>query len=377
MLARFAAAAPAPERTHTLAQLRALLAGALQVGGGRYLTAYQWVRALRRQRLPAPRHAQPDSVQLLTVHGAKGLEADCVLLLGTDAGADSNRSGPGVLIDWPGDAPVPARLAFVANDRQPPPSLQALAAQEDAAQAREELNALYVAMTRARQRLVASGVVPHRVPASSWWQRLEPVATPLPAPDAPAAATAPSSGFDMLEVPIAGIQQALAAIQSEATDEPERSAPTDASRIGEAMHWLLEHAGDTPDGWRAERATQAQRRFALAPEQARHAAAMARRIVTGEAAWAWSASEVLEAFDEVELVHQGQRLRIDRLVRRRAGAHGPEAWWVLDYKSAAHPERNEALQAQLARYRAAVERLHPGQAVRVAFLSGEGRVVDA
>jgi ATP-dependent helicase/nuclease subunit A len=51
------------------------------VGGGRYLTAYQWVRALRRQRLPAPRHAQPDSVQLLTVHGAKGLEADCVLLL--------------------------------------------------------------------------------------------------------------------------------------------------------------------------------------------------------------------------------------------------------------------------------------------------------
>jgi ATP-dependent helicase/nuclease subunit A len=62
---------------------------------------------------------------------------------------------------------VPARLAFVANDRQPPPSLQALAAQEDAAQAREELNALYVAMTRARQRLVASGVVPHRAPASA------------------------------------------------------------------------------------------------------------------------------------------------------------------------------------------------------------------
>jgi ATP-dependent helicase/nuclease subunit A len=103
------------------------------------------------------------------------------------------------------------------------------------------------------------------------------------------------------------------------------------------MHWLLEHAGDTPDGWRAERAAQAQRRFALAPEQARHAAAMARRIVTGEAAWAWSASEVLEAFDEVELVHQGQRLRIDRLVRRRAGAHGPEAWWVLDYKAPRTP----------------------------------------
>ena len=84
---------------------------------------------------------------------------------------------------------------------------------------------------------------------------------------------------------------------------------------------------------------------------------------------------MLEAFDEVELVHQGQRLRIDRLVRRRAGAHGPEAWWVLDYKSAAQPERDPALQAQLAGYRAAIERLHPGQVVRVAFLSGEGTVV--
>ena len=43
--------------------------------------------------------------------------------------------------------------------------------------------------------------------------------------------------------------------------------------------------------------------------------------------------------------------------------------------AAAHPERDEALQAQLAGYRAAIERLHPGQVVRVAFLSGEGRVV--
>ena len=102
---------------------------------------------------------------------------------------------------------------------------------------------------------------------------------------------------------------------------------------------------------------------------------MARRILTGEAAWAWDAGEVIEAFDEVELVHQGQRRRIDRLVRRRAGPHGPEAWWVLDYKSAAHPERDAALVDQLAGYRAAVERLHPGQAVRVAFLSGEWRVV--
>ncbi len=376
VLARFAAAAPPAERGHVLAQLRALLAAALAVQGGRFLTAYQWLRALRRQNLPVPRHAAPEAVQLLTVHGAKGLEADEVLLLDSASG-QRTRAEPAVLMHWPGQASAPQQFVFLANGSQPAPGEQGLAATEAAAQAREELNALYVAMTRARRRLVLSGFEPHQLPASSWWQRIDPVATALPAPAAPAASAAVSStDFYLSELPPAPVHQAPAAIKSEVSGNLEGADSTDTSRIGQAMHWLLEHAGDTPAGWRAERLAQAQRRFALAPDQATRADTLARRIFTGDAAWAWSASEVLEAFDEVELVHQGQRLRIDRLVRRRAGVHGPEAWWVLDYKSAAQPERDEALQAQLAGYRAAIERLHPGQAVRVAFLSGEGRVLE-
>ena len=382
VLARFAAAAPAPERAHQPAQLRALLAGALQLRGGRFLTAYQWLRALRREHLPAPRHAAPEAVQLLTVHGAKGLEADCVLLLGTAADGNGRKGAPGVLIDWPGDAARPQRIAFLANENAPPPSLADLAAQEDGAQAREELNALYVAMTRARRQLVISGVVPHKPPAFSWWPRIEPVAVALPAPLVPAVPAAPATApgqpaqpFFMLELPHVRVDQARAAIKHIVINEPDERPASDAARIGEAMHWLLEHAGDGPAGWRPERVAQIERRHSLSPAQAAQAHALAQRIFTGEAAWAWDGGEVLEAFDEVELIHQGQRLRIDRLVRRRAGTHGPEAWWVLDYKSAAQPERDEALALQLTRYRAAIERLHPGQAVRVAFLSGEGRVV--
>jgi ATP-dependent helicase/nuclease subunit A len=392
-LARFAAAAPAPARAHTLAQLRALLAGALQVGGGRYLTAYQWVRALRRQHLPAPRHARPDGVQLLTVHGAKGLEADCVLLLGSDAGNPHRQGDPGVLIDWPGVASHPQRLAFIAAVGSPPPSLSDLADSEAAASAREELNALYVAMTRARQRLVISGIVPHREPATSWWQRIEPVATPLSAPVAADASSAPSTEFVMPEMPPhplsprgegqgegtapAQTRHSIQGPHPHPNPPPQagEGVPSTASRIGEAMHWLLEHAADTPNGWRAERIAQTLRRFNVTTEQAAHADALARRIYTGEAAWVWSASEVIEAFDEVELTHQGQRLRIDRLLRRRASAAEPETWWALDYKSAAHPEQDPELQAQLTRYRAAIQHLHPGQAVRAAFLSGEGKVV--
>lgn len=373
VLARFAAAAPVPERAHVLAQLRALLAAALQVQGGRFVTAYQWLRALRRRSPDAPRSAAPAAVQLLTVHGAKGLEADEVLLLDA-ASARKPKSEPAVLMDWPGSASAPERLVFLASSTHPPPGVADLATTERAADEREELHVLYVAMTRARQRLVLSSFVPHQKPASSWWQRVQPLADALDAPAESPSATAPASAsapFDLLELPPALDWTARAAIETEATEAPEKD---EAARIGQAMHWLLEHA-ESSAGWRPERAAQAARRWALGPDQTQRAEALARRILTGEAAWAWGVDEVLEAFNEVELVHQGQRLRIDRLLRRRAGPHGPEAWWVLDYKSAAHPERDEALQEQLARYRAAVARLYPGQAVRVAFLSGEGRVM--
>ena len=373
-LARFAAAAPPPERAATLADLRALLAAALQVQGGRFLTAYQWLRALRRQSLAAPRPAVQNAVRLLTVHGAKGLEADRVLLLHSAAAPEGRANGPAVLIDWPGQARVPTRLAFLTSDKAAPPSLHDLAQQEADARAREELNALYVAMTRARHRLVLSGVTPYRQPASSWWQRLAPLAEPSPPAPVPlAAAGEHATTFFMLNLPSALAGSAQAAPES-IVIEADLAAPTDASRLGEAMHWLLEHAADTPTGWHAERVAQAVRRFAVTNAQAARAEQLARAIHTGEAAWAWRADEVLEAFDEVELTHQGQRLRIDRLVRRRAGPHGGEAWWVLDYKSATRPEDDPLLQAQLAQYRAAVARLYPGADVQAAFLSADGRV---
>ena len=371
VLARFAAAAPAPERAQVLAQLRALLAAALRVQGGRFLTAYQWLRALRRQRLPAPRPSAPQAVQLLTVHGAKGLEADEVLLLDA-ASAAPRGGGPTTLIDWPGEQPAPTRLVFLASEGAPPPGVADLAAQEAAAQAREELNALYVAMTRARGRLVLSGVTPYSQPASSWWQRIEALAEPLPVPQDAVAPAGDEDSFAMLELPPALVHQAQEAIESEVA----KAEPTDTSRVGEAMHWLLEHAADTPQGWLPERVAQARRRFGADADQAARAETLARRILTGDAAWAWAGGEVLEAFNEIELTHQGQRLRIDRLVRRRAGAHGDEAWWVLDYKSAARPERDSLLVEQLGRYREAVSLIHPGQTVVAAFLSADGRVVS-
>ena len=145
------------------------------------------------------------------------------------------------------------------------------------------------------------------------------------------------------------------------------------------MHWLIEQVGEhagQPAPWSAAQRAQAARRFALDAAQLAQAEHIASRILHGQAAWAWRASEVLQAFNEVELIHAGQRLRIDRLVRRRAGAHGPESWWILDHKSATRPERAPHLRAQLAAYRAAVQAIHPTDPVHAAFLSADGRVVE-
>ncbi|MGH8832042.1 MAG: UvrD-helicase domain-containing protein, partial [Polaromonas sp.] len=84
VLARFGAAAPAAQRQAVLANLRALLGVALERDGGRYATPYGFVRALKAGGTLAPATVSSEAVRLLTIHGAKGLEAEAVLLLDTD-----------------------------------------------------------------------------------------------------------------------------------------------------------------------------------------------------------------------------------------------------------------------------------------------------
>jgi len=374
VLARFAAAAPATQRAVVQANLRALLSAALQHGGGRYLTPYAFVRAMKKGGVRAPGRVDAEAIRLLTVHGAKGLEADCVLLLDTDTRPQKAET-MGVLVDWPGEQAEPARFVFLASESTPPPSaVDALAAEQQARQ-REELNMLYVAMTRAKHCLAISSVQPATPAPGSWWNRLAPLmeeVESVPAADATEETT--HDQFTLAELP------PYHATPVEA--EPETAPSTPASRQGEAMHQLLEQAGVAgpplsdlrTHGWPAARMARLAQDFDIPPDAARQAAATAQRILAGEGAWAWDAAAVALAVNEAPLMYQGQSLRLDRLVRLHAPREGAR-WWVLDYKSAAQPERQPQLIAQLQRYRAAVQAQVPGEAVGAAFLSGEGRLV--
>lgn len=367
VLARFARRAPAPLRAGVLANLQALLGAALQVAGGRYLTPYAFVRALKAGGIRGPAVAAEGVVRLLTVHGAKGLEAPLVLMLDTD-NAPSRPETMGALCEWPGEAPAPWRFAFIASETRPPACSAEALAVEQAARAREELNALYVAMTRAETRLVISSVVPSTAPAvPTWWQRLLPCATPLPAPPAADAFAAQASGVFTLRT----VRGSTAPVTMEWL-RPVAPDGSDASRLGEAMHRLLE-TWEPGAAFGPAQLREVERLYALDAESARRAAAMARNILRGDGAWAWDPAQVDWQGNEVELHVGGELLRLDRLVRRRDTGE----WWVLDYKSAPAPERQPQLVAQMRRYRDAVAGAHGGAPVRCAFLTAEGRLVDA
>ena len=399
VLARFAAAAPDALRKNVLANLQALLSAALQIDGGRYATPYALVRALKAGGVKAPDRADAQAVRLLTVHGAKGLEAELVLLLDTDA-PGPNAPTMGVLVDWPGQAVAPQSFMFLASETRAPASAEQALRIEGQARQREELNALYVAITRVRQRLVLSSVQPHRANEASWWQRLQagceatlqeaqPALMGLESPTLNA--VEPDAGqwppqaitpFLLPVLPPAQFAQKNTSIAPAANESPQ-------SRMGQAMHRLLEWA---PLG--ARRSSEAQVRqiahtFALDAQQASQAAAMAERILNGEGAWAWDATQLDWYGNEVVLTVGGSTRRIDRLVRRKPlrtegrghgegegrGRDGGE-WWVLDYKSAAHALDQAALVEQLTCYREAVQSVYPGQTVKAAFLSANGTLEE-
>ncbi|MFZ4478668.1 MAG: UvrD-helicase domain-containing protein [Rhodoferax sp.] len=367
VLARFAAIAPVHQRETVLANLRALLTVSLQVGGGRYATPYAFVRALKAGGVLAPAAVNRQALRLLTIHGAKGLEADTVMLLDTDA-SEHKAETMGVLVDWPGEAAWPAKFVFLASESLPPACAVPVLDAERLERQREELNALYVALTRARRVLVVSCVEPYRASGRSWWQRLAGTEMlddlALDATSA-AVAAAPVPGqkqFYLRTLPAAPLTSRPAVVGEDAD-------PVNA-RIGKAMHRLLEW-GELSNANLAA----AAREFGLNPQQGTIAAGMAARILQGAAAWAWDAAVLAWSGNETGLMYQGEFRRIDRLVQRRDGAHAGE-WWVLDYKSEQSPQHRAELVAQLHGYRLAVQAIYPEQRVRAAFLTAQGGLIE-
>ncbi len=117
-------------------------------------------------------------VRVMTVHSAKGLEAKVVIIADIGAAPSSRANEPFL------DIPLKSRtagagLAFATvwssrkGDDAPPAA--AARSQRDAGQRAEFLRLLYVAMTRAEDRLIVCGIRPAngKLPAGSWYGLIE------------------------------------------------------------------------------------------------------------------------------------------------------------------------------------------------------------
>ena len=82
------------------------------------------------------------------------------------------RSAAGPLVDWPPRPPALVHFSFVGRRAEAGEARAALLAAEAAAAEREELNLLYVAITRARQVFIASGSQSTRAPETTPCVRL-------------------------------------------------------------------------------------------------------------------------------------------------------------------------------------------------------------
>ncbi|HWH73888.1 MAG TPA: UvrD-helicase domain-containing protein [Methylibium sp.] len=364
--ARMLAAVPAPQRGLARATLAAVLAQALDLDGGRYATPYRFVRALKRRPLALPPGAAPGAVRLLTIHGAKGLEAEAVFLV--DGLPEAPRAGSAtLLIDWPADAAAPRRCAFVASESRCPPSLRELLEEERSERAREELNGLYVAMTRAKSRWVVSATEPNRPdPEPGPWRRAAeagiPEADDTPVPAAARAADTAAPGLSVADLPPLPPSPVVAAPAGADDDE--------AARLGRAVHRVLEWLPPPPR--RAAASAAAAVAFGLGAARGGEVARIVEAVLGHPASreffdphrYDWAANELAIAW-------RGETLRIDRLVRRR-GADGREEWWVLDHKLQHAPQALPENRAQLARYREAVRAMLPQARVLAALIGADG-----
>ena len=264
VIPRYEAAFPAPLTARVRANLTRFIELALEVDNGRYPSLPRFLEQLGRLRQAeqdqpeegAPQDTESDRVRLLTIHGAKGLEAPVVFLADT-AATITARSSYQALVDWPVTRDRPEHFLLTARKSDQDSASRELLEKQQQESLREDANLLYVAITRARQYLYISGSVAETTRAAGWygliskalqhWQHTEtgslvhatgtPVSAAVAAPAAGTAPVADARLAEPLEVTPAFRQIAPSyTVQADATADGD----PDGRERGIAIHYMLD-----------------------------------------------------------------------------------------------------------------------------------------
>jgi ATP-dependent helicase/nuclease subunit A len=373
VIARYRLAAPPAAVASVEANLRALLLLALDLDGGRYPSLPRFIDELRDLR-DADSDDAPDEgtieahgvdagrVRILTIHGAKGLEAPIVWLLGANAAPRAPEAWD-VLVDWPPQAPSPRHFSFYGRADDRGAARQPLFDAERAAAQREELNLLYVAITRARQVFIASGSENSQDRDGTPYRLLVAALEKL------GAGLAYGDELALLDrAPPERTQRVMAAVAAPLPPVGERRrAPDAAARFGILLHALLERrtGGDAAAGWWND--------LGFDDDDYRRVLPVAERLLAAPGLQRFfDPAQYRNAWNEVELADDdGELKRIDRLVELDS------AFWVLDYKSSgSDTARLDEYRQQVAAYCQAIAGVFPGREVRGALIFSDASCLE-
>ncbi|MBU0689400.1 MAG: UvrD-helicase domain-containing protein [Gammaproteobacteria bacterium] len=361
VIARYKAVMPVEMRAKVIANLHAFMEIALSVDAGRYPSLPRFLQELRELRDSADDApdegklgAAGDAVRIYTVHESKGLEAPIVWLL--DANAEKkNRDGSDVLLDWPTHEAQPLHFSLYADQASRGKKRMPLFEQDAAEQAREEMNLLYVAMTRAQQALVVSGSQGARETKQvTWYGR---IAEAISEQSNPLHAVVTSTADEIVAVNVQNISLPII------TPVGNRAARnTTQQQRGIWLHALLQHLTEG-----SLDLAELQQRLAIPAAEIESLWQQAQGLLAApQLARFFDAPQYHTACNEMPYINaKGELKRIDRLVEF------DNEVWVLDYKLG-DSEGVARYRAQMAEYRAAMQAIYIDKDVKCALLFADG-----
>ncbi len=169
ILGRYRSALPKADAEQACNRLNQLLQQSLEIESGRYSSLARFIKKINEinpDTVFSSTQSRQDAVDVMTVHGAKGLESAIVFL--ADCGPLSEPIDQfKTLCSWPANSQAPEK--FLLTCKKSTMSKSANKIKDQSSEHSDEgLNLLYVALTRAKQILVMTGVKAKRSTQEGW-----------------------------------------------------------------------------------------------------------------------------------------------------------------------------------------------------------------
>lgn len=421
---KYASVCHEADRDQALANLDAFLELALNLDGGRYPSLGRFIAQLHRMRrgdedetpdegdMSGELHSEEfedvdgqddddgsedhgeqreQRIRIMTIHGAKGLEAPFVIVLDTNNTATPHFAS-GILLDWDPDQSSPSHLSMFTK-LSLGKNRELLQQQEKEIALKENWNLLYVAMTRAKQGLWMSGVESAKnrndggVIKDSWYERArnaqlkifeeldsdQDADLKLATTQSSQSLTASTEQFECKDLMLTWqADPQLQEVQAAVT--PEKQKQLDE---GVWFHGVLQRI--TPQQYRPVSKTlpepeQIASAFLITAKDAELTLQRALKVYQStELQIYFDPSQYQEAWNELDLVSaEGKSMRIDRLIEFK------DLLVILDYKLSI-PKPSDPLYVhyteQLGRYRTELQRIYPDKAIKTLLIDAQGQGV--